>query len=372
MSALRGVHQLLLFMLASRYGDGTSDPRHLEGRIVRRKDSEDPKAEAACRQLAEWRREFWEAVGTGDGDRARHIQTDIAAFPEVIGEELYHHPAVSDAWSEARSDTYLKLGFLRTMPTPSAVWEAKAEFERLGGQIFAARARFPEGELGASQLSEISELDQRVREFFIGLAPDVRQHPLVRHVMSRSRYDLAAVSSVPLPALSPQERAELKFRRIYRWTEDLQPTLYLTELSPSSRVAEDEWVANGVTTEQRVKDVVVAMGGHVVSLFWALEGQGIAILLTYGMEDEGERDAAAVTEALNESGLFSVDTTRRLRRSEELRFMSTPPLPFSDSLREEDLDEDERVAYHAYRQREAERRHRTGDRLGTGNPRGSD
>lgn len=111
-------------------------------------DSEDPKVEAACRQFAEWRRDFWEAVGTGDGDRARHIQTDIAAFPEVIGDELYHHPAVSAAWSEARSDTHLKLGFLRTMPTPAAVWEAKAEFERLGGQIFCSSGALPRGRAG--------------------------------------------------------------------------------------------------------------------------------------------------------------------------------------------------------------------------------
>jgi hypothetical protein len=46
----------------------------------------------------------------------------------------------------------------------------------------------------------------------------------------------------------------------------------------------------------------------------------------------------------------------RLLTSEELMFTSAPPFPFSDSFREEDLDEEELSAFRARRQREEERK----------------
>jgi hypothetical protein len=220
----------------------------------------------------------------------------------VIGDELYDYPAVSDAWSDARSDTDLTLGFMRKGDTPAEVWEAKAEFERLGSEIHEAQRSFRSGALDAWQLSRLSELHQRVSEFFGGLTSEARQHPVLRHAMSRSKYNLLTVSSTPLPTLSPEERAELKFRRIYRWTEDLRSVLFLAEISPPSEAAEDDWLENELTTERRVKEVVEARGGHLVSLYWVFEEEHAALLLTYGVEYE--EDAADVTEGLVAFGLF--------------------------------------------------------------------
>ncbi|MBV9282494.1 MAG: hypothetical protein JOZ41_20645 [Chloroflexi bacterium] len=314
--------------------------------------TEDEGTDAASRHLHDLRREFWERVRAQDRQGAQRIRGEILRFPEESGSQLYRHPAVSAAWSEVFGDVDLPLGFIGKVETPPAVWEAKAELERLGGALETRREGLPgSGERPEAWEAAGGAYDQ-LRRFYAALDPELRRHPIIRKAVARGTHGFSALSEDPTETLTEEDRADLRRRRLYRWRQDPKPILFMAELTPPSDEAAADWLEDKLGTEQRIKGLIDAAGERFVQLYWTLEPSRAALLLTFGVDSvHGVDDVSA---ALASSGLFTVERTTRVLTSEELWYSNTQPPPFGDWFREEDLDEEEREALRRYRQRKEE------------------